>query len=79
MRNSITYQTNAISMALTEREKAIIIVANTIVSYSQKLQEGDLPQNQSVIDFILKAVPEDKKEEISIELIDDVFSFISSS
>ncbi len=66
-------------MALTEREKAIIIVANTIVSYSQKLQEGDLPQNQSVIDFILKAVPEDKKEEISIELIDDVFSFISSS
>lgn len=64
-------------MTLTEREKTIIIIANTIALYSQKLQEGNIPQNQSVIDFILKAMPEDRRTEVSIQLIDDIFSFIS--
>ncbi|VVC05939.1 Uncharacterised protein [uncultured archaeon] len=66
-------------MTLTSKEKVIISISNAITSYSQKLQEGTLPQNQSVIDFILKTIPESSRSELSIELIDDVFSFISNS
>ena len=66
-------------MTLTNREKIIISISNAIISYSQKLQEGTLPQNQSVIDFILKTIPENSKSELSMDLIDDVFSFISNS
>jgi hypothetical protein len=57
----------------------IISISNAITLYSQKLQEDTLPQNQSVIDFILKTIPESSRSELSMELIDDVFSFISNS
>ncbi|HKC78862.1 MAG TPA: hypothetical protein VKB83_02060 [Nitrosopumilaceae archaeon] len=66
-------------MTLTSKEKIIISISNAITLYSQKLQEGTLPQNQSVIDFILKTIPESSRSELSMELIDDVFSFISNS
>ena len=66
-------------LTLTSREKIIISISNSIALYSQKLQEGAITQNQSVIDFILKTIPESSKSELSMELIDDVFSFISSS
>ena len=67
------------SLTLTNREKIIISISNSITLYSQKLQEGTIPQNQSVIDFILKTIPESSKSELSMDLIDDVFSFISNS
>jgi hypothetical protein len=41
------------------------------------MEEGNMPSNQSIVDFVLKSIPEDLKPEISIELIDDVFSQIS--
>lgn len=66
-------------LTLTSREKIIISISNSIALYSQKLQEGTIPQNQSVIDFILKTIPESSRSELSIELIDEVFSFISNS
>jgi len=66
-------------LVLTNREQIIISISNSIALYSQKLQDGTIPQNQSVIDFILKTIPENSKSELSIELIDDVFAFISSS
>ena len=66
-------------MTLTSRDKIIISISNSIALYSQKLQDGTIPQNQSVIDFILKTIPESSKSELSMELIDDVFSFISNS
>lgn len=64
-------------MPLTEREKMIILVTNAIISYSKKMEEGELPKNQSIVDYILKSIPEESKVEISMELIDDVFSQIS--
>jgi hypothetical protein len=64
---------------LTSRDKIIISISNAIALYSQKLQDGTILQNQSVIDFILKTIPESSKSELSMELIDDVFSFISNS
>ena len=66
-------------MTLTNREKMMIMITNTIALYSQRLRDGTLPANQSVVDFILKTIPEDSRSELSIELIDDVFSFISNS
>jgi len=66
-------------LTLTGKEKIIVSISNAITLYSQKLQEGALPQNQSVIDFILKTIPESLRSELSMGLIDDIFSFISSS
>jgi len=66
-------------LTLTNREMIIISISNAIALYSEKLRDGSIPQNQSVIDFILKTIPESSKSELSMELIDDVFSFISSS
>lgn len=65
-------------LTLGSREKIIILISNAITAYSQKLQEGTISQNQSVIDFILKTVPENSRSELSMELIDDVISFISN-
>ena len=65
-------------LTLASREKLIILISNAIVLYSQKLQEGTLPPNQSVVDFILKTIPEELRSDLSVELIDDVFSFISN-
>ena len=64
-------------MALTNREKLIVLITNAITLYSKKMEEGDIPSNQSIVDFVLKSIPEDLKPEMSIELIDDVFSQIS--
>ncbi len=64
-------------MTLTNREKLIVLITNAITLYSKKMEEDNLTQNQSIVDFVLKSVPEDLKSEISMELIDDVFSQIS--
>ena len=64
-------------MTLTNREKLIILITNAITLYSKKMEEGNIPANQSIVDFVLKAIPNDSKAEISMELIDDVFSQIS--
>ncbi len=64
---------------LSEKEKAIILIANAISVYSLRLEKDELPENTSMIDFILKTVPENLKKQISIELIDETFKFVSSS
>ncbi|MEK6833992.1 MAG: hypothetical protein AABY31_00725 [Thermoproteota archaeon] len=64
-------------MPLTNREKLIVLITNAITLYSKKMEEGDIPTNQSIVDFVLKSIPEDLKSDISMELIDDVFSQIS--
>jgi len=64
-------------MTLTKREKLVVLITNAITLYSKKLEANNLTQNQSIVDFVLKSVPDDLKSEISMELIDDVFSQIS--
>ena len=64
-------------MSLTNRERMIILMTNGIISYSKNMEEGKIPQNQSIVDFVLKSVPDDLKSEMSMELFDDVFSQIS--
>ena len=65
------------NMSLTNREKLIVLITNAITLYSKKMEEGNMLQNQSIVDFVLKSLPDDLKSEMSMELIDDVFSQIS--
>ena len=66
-------------MVLSPREKAISLISNGIAVYSLYQENNSLPENISLIDFILKAVPEDMKSEITIELIDEVFVYVSGA
>ena len=65
-------------MVLTNREKTSIIVSHLVSLYSEKLEQGKISQGQSVIDFIMKNIPQEYKSDLSIEIIDDVFNFIAS-
>jgi hypothetical protein len=66
-------------MVLTDREKAVILISQAMALYSIRMQEGKIPERQSVIDFILKSIPQQYRSELSMELIDDVFTFVSSN
>ena len=67
-------------MVLTNREKVIVAVSNAISVYSVYMKNPDmLPKNMSLIDFVLKSTPEALKKEISIDLIDEIFEFVSKT
>jgi len=38
-----------------------------------------MPNNTTMIDFILKATPEDLKKDLTVDLIDEVFTFVSKT
>ena len=65
-------------MVLTNREKTAIIVSHLISLYSEELEKGMISDGQSVIDFIMKNIPQEYKSDLAIEIIDDVFNFIAS-
>ena len=65
-------------MALTTREKTVIIVSHLVSLYSEKMEGGEIPDGQSVVDFIMKNIPQEHKSHISMDLIDEVFNFIAS-
>ena len=64
---------------LSEKEKVIILIANAITVYSLYQERNELPKNTSMVDFILKTIPENLKKQVSIELIDETFEFVSST
>lgn len=66
-------------MTLTDREKAIAIISNGITVYSLYQKRGELPENTTMYEFILKIIPDDIKPEINADLIDEVFVFVSSA
>jgi hypothetical protein len=67
-------------MALSNREKALVVISNAISVYSIYTKNPDmLPKNMSLIDFVLKSTPEDLKKEISMDLIDEIFDFVSKT
>ncbi len=65
-------------MVLSSKEKTAIIVSHLVRVYSERAEQGKVPQNQSVIDFIIKNIPQEYKQDLSMDLIDDVFAFIST-
>jgi len=66
-------------MGLTTREKVISLVSNAVAIYSVKQEEGSLPENVTLFEFILKAMPDELKPELSMEVIDEVFEYVSSA
>ena len=66
-------------MSLTNKEKIIALISNGIAVYSLYQERESLPKNTSMYDFVLKVIPEDVKSELSVELIDEVFQYVSSA
>ena len=61
------------------KEKAIAHIASAITVFSMQQNTNQLPKNISMIDFILKTVPEDIKQDVTMELIDSVFLYVSAT
>ena len=58
--------------------KLLVVVSNAISVYSIYTKNPDaMPKNTTLVDFILKATPENLKKDLNMDLIDDVFSFVS--
>ncbi len=66
-------------MTLTDKEKMIAIISNGIAVFSLLQEREELPKNTTMYDFVLKLIPEDVKSELSIELIDEVFQYVSTA
>ena len=64
---------------LNKKEMAIAHVASAITVYSIRQNTDSVPKNVSMIDFILKTVPDDIKPDITMDLIDYVFSYVSAT
>jgi len=64
---------------LNIKEKAIAHIASAITVFSMQQNTNQLPKNISMIDFILKTVPEDIKQDVTMELIDSVFLYVSAT
>lgn len=66
-------------MVLTDKEKTISLISNGIAVYSLYQKQGNLPENTTMFDFILKVIPDEIKSELNPDLIDEVFEYVSSA
>jgi hypothetical protein len=64
-------------MPLSNKEKLIALISNGIAVYSLYQERQSLPKNITMYDFVLKVIPENIKSELSVELIDEVFKYVS--
>ncbi len=66
-------------MTLTNKEKMIAIISNGIAVFSLLQERDELSKNTTMYDFVLKVIPEDIKSELNIDLVDEVFQYVSSA
>jgi len=66
-------------MTLSDKEKIIAIISNGIAVFSLLQERDELPKNTTMYDFVLKVIPEDIKSELSVELIDEIFQYVTSA
>ena len=66
-------------MVLSDKEKIVAIISNGIAVFSLLQERDELPKNTTMYDFVLKVIPEDVKSELSVELIDEVFQYVTST
>ncbi|MFB5633012.1 MAG: hypothetical protein ACE5Q9_06775 [Nitrosopumilus sp.] len=66
-------------MVLSNKEKLVAVIANGISVFSLLQERDELPKNTTMYDFVLKVIPEDLKSELSVELIDEVFQYVTST
>jgi len=62
---------------LESKEKAIAHIASSIAIYSIKKESNSIPANVSMIEFISKTIPTEIENDVTIELIDEIFDYIS--
>lgn len=66
-------------MTLTDKEKMVAIISNGISVFSLLQERDELPKNATMYDFVLKVIPEDIKSELDIDLVDEVFQYVTSA
>ena len=66
-------------MTLSDKEKMVAIISNGIAVFTLLQERDELPKNTTMYDFVLKVIPEDIKSELNIELVDEVFQYITSA
>lgn len=66
-------------MVLTDKEKIVAVISNGIAVFSLLQEREELPKNTTMYDFVLKVIPEELKPELSAELIDEVFQYVTSA
>ena len=66
-------------MTLNNKEKIISIISNGIAVFSLLQERDELPKNTTMYDFVLKVIPVDIKSELNVELIDEVFQYVTSA
>ena len=66
-------------MVLSDKEKIIAIISNVIAVFSLLQERDELPKNTTMYDFVLKVIPENIKSELSVELIDEVFQYVTTA
>ena len=66
-------------MVLSNKEKLVAVIANGVSVFSLLQEREELPKNTTMYDFVLKVIPEDLKSELSVELIDEVFQYVTST
>jgi len=66
-------------MTLTDKEKMIAVISNGIAVFSLLQERKEISKNITMYDFVLKVVPEDIKSELSVELIDEIFRYVTSA
>lgn len=68
-------------MVLTNREKATVVVSNAVSVYFRLCQKprDASKKNIPLIDFVLKSTPEELENEISMDLIDEIFDHVSKT
>ena len=68
-----------IIMTLSDKEKIVAIISNGIAVFSLLQEKGELPKNTTMYDFVLKIIPDDIKSELNVELIDEVFQYVTTT
>lgn len=66
-------------MTLSDKEKMVAIISNGIAVFLLLQERDELPKNTTMYDFVLKVIPEDIKSELNIELVDEVFQYVTSA
>jgi len=66
-------------MTLTDKEKMVAIISNGIAVFSLLQERDELPKNTTMYGFVLKVIPENIKSELSIDLVDEVFQYVTSA
>ena len=64
---------------MNTREKAIAYISGAIATYSLRKERGELEDSSSMYDFLSKTIPDELDSEAKIELIDEIFLYVSRS